>query len=372
MSDFPLAGLRVVELNERGSASYAGKLLHRLGADVVKVESPEGDPVRRHGSPRHESGGRTTTAAFDCFNDGKLSTLVEQPAHLRQLLKGADAFVLDLELARYAAWGLAVDQLAELGARVVCCITPFGLTGPYARFRGPDAVVSAYGGMSVGIGDPKREPLHMPLMQSAIQGGVIGSIATLGALLEGSGTAVLDISESDVWATLHAGTTMVSFLFSNRLRRRAGRRLLGQPYPHQLFECKDGLIALQASERHQYQQLVEMVGSPEFMTNRRFGTRMQMNNEHADEIDALLAPWFMSRTRAEIFAECQARSIPAAPVQTIQEARSHPSLLARETFETYKGATGVEVTVPRIPMKFRFAEIRPAAAVPSAPGSSDA
>lgn len=365
MSDFPLAGMRVIELNERGSASYAGKLLHRLGADLVKVESPEGDPLRRTASPQHEIGAASTTAAFDYFNEGKTVEVIADSARLRQLAASADALVLDLELNRFAAWGLEPDKLGTLGLAVVCAVTPFGLSGPYAGYRGTDTIVSAYGGMSVGIGDPMRQPLHMPMMQSAIQGGIMASIAIMGALLgERTEPAVLDISESDVWATLHAGTTMVSFLFSNRMRRRAGRRLLGQPYPHQLFECQDGLIAVQASERHQYEQLVEMLGSPDWIKNRRFGTRMQMNNEHADEIDAMLAPWFMARTRAEIFSECQARGIPAAPVNSLEEVRSHSALLARESFETYRGATGAQVTVPRIPTRFASAALRPPGDVP--------
>ena len=76
--DLPIGGLRVVELSERGAAAYAGKLLRRLGADVVKVEPPEGDPLRRNGSRRHEADGRTTTAAFDFFNEGKTSEVVSR------------------------------------------------------------------------------------------------------------------------------------------------------------------------------------------------------------------------------------------------------------------------------------------------------
>ena len=373
MSNFPLSGMRVVELNERGSASYAGKLLHRLGAELIKVEGPTGDPLRRNGSPRHDSGGKSTTAAFDYFNDGKTVNIVADPAMLREQVAAADAFVLDLELSRYPAWGLDPAKLDTLSTKVVCAVSPFGLTGPYAHYRATDAVVSAYGGMSIGIGDPNREPLNMPMLQSAIQGGLLASISIIGALTgKRDSQAVIDISESDVWATLHAGTTMGSFFFSNKMRRRAGRRLLGQPYPHQLFECKDGLIAVQASERHQFDQLVKMVDSPDFMTDRRFGTRMQMNNQHADELDALLAPWFMARTRAEIFKVCLAFGIPAAPVQSLDEARKHPALIARDSFESYRGATGKRVTVPRMPMRFANAEIRPTADVPAQVGDKNA
>lgn len=354
-----------MELSERGSAAFAGKLLHRLGAELVKVEGPEGDPLRSSGSPRHTRGSATTTAAFDYFNDGKPSRVVKDISKLEELVRGADAFVLDLDLNRYAHWGLATQTLDQLGARVVCALSPFGLTGPYAAYTGTEFVTSSFGGMAVGIGEPAREPLRMPLMQSAIQAGLVGAIALLGALVDPQeSSAVIDVSETDVWATVHAGTTMSSFLFSNRLRRRAGRRVEGQPYPHQLFSCKDGWISVQGSERHQFEQLVEMVGAPEWLTDGRFGTRMNMNNSHADEIDELMRPWFMERTRQEIFAECRNRKIPAAPVHTIEEARTDSNLVDRACFESYEGATGVEISVPRIPLRFESASLRPAGSVP--------
>ena len=369
MSDTPLSGLRCVELNERGGASYAGKLLRRLGAEVVKAEPPGGDPLRRRMSPRHEDGGRTTTAAFDYFNEGKQTRRVADGAELRELLEGADVFVLDVEPRRYDAWGLTPEGLNELPCRVVVALTPFGFSGPYAGFRGGEMVASAFGGMSVGIGEPKREPLRMPFMQTAIQGGLVASIAAMGVLMDpgdGEGATVVEISETDVWATLHAGTTMVAFLFSNRMRRRAGRRLLGQPYPHQLFRCKDGWIAIQGSERRQYDQFVEMVGSPEWARERKFGSRLTMNFQHADEVDALLAPWFGQRTRAEIFAECRARKIPAAPVRTLTEVREDPDMTEHGDLESYTGATGVELTVPTPPLRFRNARLEPPGPAPQA------
>lgn len=368
LSDFPLAGLRFVELSERGSAAFAGKLFHRLGADVTKIEPTGGDPLRRSGSLRHEQHGRATTAAFDYFNDGKTVQVVDDATVLPELVRQADAFVLDLELSRYEAWGLAPDRLGDLNSRLVCAISPFGLSGPYAQFQGPEIVTSAFGGMSVGIGEARREPLRMPLMQTAIQSGLVAAITSLGALVDrppDDATHVVDISETDVWATIHAGTTMVAFLFSNRMRKRAGRRVLGQPYPHQLFQCKDGWMAVQASEPHQFNQFVEMVGSPDFIVQRYFGTRMTMNNEHADEIDERLAPWFMARTRMEIFAECRRRRIPAAPVHSVEEARIDAALNSRDCFETYTGGTGVEITVPRPPLRFASAALRPAGPVPT-------
>ena len=371
MADYPLDGIRVVELSERGGAAYAGKLLRRLGAEVVKLESPEGDPLRSRGSPRHAAHGTTTTAAFDFFNEGKTTTVVADLNDLSGLVDGSDVFLLDLEPKRYGAWGLVPDELGLLGSSVVCSITPFGLSGPYRDFSGPEFVTTAVGGMNVGIGEPERAPLKIPFMQTALQAGLVASIAVMGALMgdKAKESTVVEISETDVWATIHAGTTMVAFLFSNRLRIRSGRRVLGQPYPHQLFQCKDGWIAVQASERRQFDEFIEMVGSPAWSKDQRFGNRMEMNTDHADEIDGLLSEWFLARTREEIFRESRRLKIPAAPVRRLDEVLEDEDLIARGSFESYTGATGVEITVPAPPFRYRHAELQPPGPVPNLGGT---
>lgn len=370
MTDAPLAGLRVVELSERGSAGYAGKVLRRLGAAVGKLEPEAGDRLRTTQSRPHEGPPGATTPAFDFFAEGKSTHLLRTQRDLLAALDGADAFVLDLELRRYSRHWLDASTLSRLPARVVCAITPFGLTGPYRDYAGPEIVTASFGGMTVGIGQPARPPLKMPFMQTAIQAGLIAATSVMGALFDpptAEGAMVIDVSETDVWATVHAGTTMVAFLFSNRMRRREGRRVLGQPYPHQLFRCGDGWIAVQASERHQWESFVEMVGSPDFLTDRRFGSRMEMNFKHADEIDRLLAPWFLARTRAEIFEQCRARRIPAAPVRGLAEVRADAELAEIGAFETYPNASGVPITVPTPPFRFRNAQLEPAGEVPALP-----
>ena len=368
MTDMPLAGLRIIELSERGSAAYAGKILRRLGATVLKLEPAAGDPLRATQSRPHEGPGGTTTPAFDFFAEGKSSAPLRSRADLLAALEGSDALVVDLEPRRYADHWLDAAGLSRLPTRVVCAITPFGLSGPYRDYAGPEIVTAAFGGMTVGIGQPGRAPLKMPFMQTAIQAGLVAATSIMGALFDPPGTEgamVVDVSETDVWATVHAGTTMVAFLFSNRMRRREGRRVLGQPYPHQLFRCADGWIAVQASERHQWDSFVEMVGSPDFLTDRRFGSRMEMNFKHADELDLLLAPWFLARTRAEIFEQCRARRIPAAPVRGLREVRADPELAEIEAFETYTGASGLPVTVPTPPFRFRNARLASAGDVPA-------
>ncbi|MPZ24926.1 MAG: hypothetical protein GEV12_00355 [Micromonosporaceae bacterium] len=370
----PLAGLRCVELSERGAGGYAGKLLRRLGAEVVKLEAGEGDPLRHRGSFPHRADGRHTTAAFDYFNEGKPVAGIATGADLVRLCEGADACIVDLEPARRAALGIDHELVRRLPVRVVALISPFGESGQYAGYRGPEIVTSAFGGVNVAIGQPDRPPLKIPLMQGAVQGGLIAGIAVLGHLCGPAGEsapdrpagepAVAEVSVTDVWATVHTGTTLVAYLFGNRVRGRYGHRVLGAPYPHQLFRCQDGWIAIQASEKHQYREFLEMVGKADWYAERPFGSRRAMNDEHGDAVDAALAPWFMARTRAEIAAECRRRKIPAAQVQTVSEVRDDPALRERGCLETFEGGTGVPVTAPRPPFRFRTASLTPPGPVP--------
>jgi crotonobetainyl-CoA:carnitine CoA-transferase CaiB-like acyl-CoA transferase len=367
-AQYALDGIRCLEFSHRGPAAYAGKMLRRLGATVVKAEGPSGDPLRQRFSRRAERDGRVTTPAFDFFNEGKTSVLVASGDDLRQRIAQADVFICDLPITQYERWGLSVAELDALPCRLVAALTPFGLTGPYASYQGSELTASAFGGTSMAIGERGRPPLKMPLMQTAIQAGLMAAIGVAGFFADpADGTTVLDISETDVWATIHTGTTVVAYLFSNQVRRRSGRRVAGLPFPHQLFRCKDGWISIQASEREQYRQFMDMVGSPEWAEDRRYGSRVTMAAVHGDEVDALLAPWFMDRTREEIFAECRRRRIPAAPVQSIREVRNDERLAEAGAFETYTGGAGVSVTVPAPPFRFRDTPVCPPGDVPARP-----
>lgn len=177
-------------------------------------------------------------------------------------------------------------KAAVNGLCPIVALTPFGLSGPYANFKGPEAITAAFGGVTYAIGEEQREPLRPPGRQGLVQSGLAGAIVALAAVHafksnQGAdptaATGVVDISEADIWATLHMGTTLVAYLFGNRIRKRSGNRVAGQPFPHQLFECADGWIAVQASERHQFEAFPEMLGNPTWLADRELGSRSDMN-----------------------------------------------------------------------------------------------
>lgn len=333
-----LKDVTIVELGRNISGPYCAKLLADLGATVLKVEPLDGEPARFHGPFPNGEPNAERSGLFLYLNTNKLGMtlnagLLEGRTLLLSLLEKSDVFVHNFQPAEAAALGLTYASLAETFPRlVVTAITPYGQTGPYADYAATDLTTAALGGVNAGIGQPDRPPLFLPYGQSGYQAGVVGAIGTLTALLSRIKTGrgqLVDVAEADVWATIHTGVGIVGYIFSGRLRKRAGHRLVGIPYPHTVLPCKDGYVILQASEARQWKRFLEMIGNPEWAGNPRYQDRLANNEIYADELDALLSPWLMDHTRDEIFSLCRQYQIPGAPLKTIDEVACDPQLTHR-------------------------------------------
>jgi CoA:oxalate CoA-transferase len=361
MHNQALSGVKVVEIDETGSAAYCTKLMADMGAEVIKIEPPEGDKARKETSFLDGDKDSKLSGSFLYLNTNKkgITLDVTKPAGyniLLKILKDTDVLVINKAPSFMERNGLLYENLKkEIPRLIVTSITPFGISGAFRDFKSYDINATAMGGINIGIGEPGREPLKLPLEQTKYQAGVIGSIATMMALFGRNKTGngeYIDISEIEVWSTIHTGTGIVSFLFSGRIRNRTGHRLLGQPYPHTILPCKDGFVALQASERHHWAKFVEMVGNPEWINDEKFQDRITLNEEYGDEADALLAPWLASRTKEEIFALCRKYRVPGSPVYTVSDVLNNEHLKQRGYFvELEHGEAGV-LKYPGIPYKF--------------------
>lgn len=334
-------GLGVVEFGQRPAGAYCGKLLADFGADVVKVEPPEGDESRRHGPFPGDVPDPERSGLYLTLNTGKKGVTLrpETPRGqvlLEALLGRADVFVASGAPSELEARGLPP---AALGRRfpslVAAFITPFGMTGPYRDWKGTDLTTSAISGVTRRIGEPGREPLKLPLGQSGYQGGVAAACAVLSALLARearAGGQWIDVAEAEVWATVHAGFAVTRYLLAGHLEQRSGHRFVNQPYPHTVLPCKDGYVALQCAESRQWQRLLQLLGDPDWGRDPRYRDRLRNNREHADELDERLAPWLQARTREEVFAQCREREIPCGPVRTVGEILEDPHLASRGYF----------------------------------------
>ena len=188
----PLEGVRVIELARILAGPWAGQTLADLGAEVVKVEAPEGDDTRQWGPPfidRPGDGPANRSAAyFHATNRGKTAIAVdfrtpEGQARVRDLVRGADVVIENFKAGGLAKYGLDYPALAGLNPGLVyCSITGFGQTGPYAERAGYDYIIQGMAGLMSVTGDPAGQPQKVGVAVVDVMTGVYAATAILAAL----------------------------------------------------------------------------------------------------------------------------------------------------------------------------------------------
>ena len=345
MSDKALTGLKVIELADFIAGPYCAKLLADFGAEVVKIEKPgTGDEARQRGPFPDHLPDPEKSGLFLYLNTNKLSITLDIETvtgqHiLKEVLKTADILVEDRPPAQMETLGLNYESLHKINpALIVVSITAFGQTGPYRDYKGYAINASALGGQTVCAGEPGREPLTPPLCLGHYQSGTAGATAAMGAVfareVNGNGQHV-DISEAQVWATLHTGNQESSFIMHGMKRMRWGHRTPGV-YPYTILPCKDGFMSMIAIQGYQWKRFLELLGDgqvPEWYANDpRFQDRRQISLKYADEMDGRLAPWLTARTKQEIYKLCIEKRVPFAPVRNMAEVVNDAHLKARDYF----------------------------------------
>jgi len=342
MADKALAGVKVLEWANCISGPYCTKVMADLGAEVIKIEEPGfGDEARRYGPFPNDIPHPEKSGLFLALNTNKLGVTlnVKTPTGrqiLEKLLTQADIFVENYPPKVIRDLGLDYDHLKEINSKIVMTsITPFGQTGPYRDFKAYEINCSAAGGVSVGIGQPDREPLVMPASQGAYLAGISAAVGTLFALFAreaiGEGQLV-DVSEVEVWTNVVTGLAVITYIYRGVTGIRQGRRTGYAYFPSGTYPCKDGYMCLTAPQQAQWERFLELMGKPEWAKNPRYTSRRRMNEEIADECDNLIMPWLMERTKEEIFSLCRKNRIPFAPLRAINELFEDPQFRARDFF----------------------------------------
>jgi crotonobetainyl-CoA:carnitine CoA-transferase CaiB-like acyl-CoA transferase len=342
------------------AAPYATKLLADLGADVVKIEPPgRGDPSRARGPfpgavPHPEKSG-----LFLYLNTNKRGialdlTRAEGREVLRRLAATADLLVHDVHPADMAAHGLEWDALAGVNPRLVMTsITPFGLTGPHARFRATDVVLWNAGGIGTlngQPGEPDRPPLKPFGDQSGFQGGLNGAVASLGALVargDGERGEHVDVSIQESLAAI-LELTFEFWPYCGLVASRLGAKPI---QPLCFMECKDGWIFVCCVEEHQWKAFVDIMGNPEWAGMELFENRIARGSNF-DALQVFLQEWCREQSVQELYEKAQTRRIPFAPVSTMGDLLASPHLRARGFFVTMDHPVAGPVTMPGAPFRF--------------------
>lgn len=332
-----LAGMRVLEDGGGIAASYAGKLLADLGAEVVKVEGPGGDEVRRKSPFAADEPGRERSGLHLFLDTNKRSVTLNLGCAAgrrlyRDLAQRCGMVITSRHIAEQRKLGLTWEELST-GAPELnqVTITVFGIGTQREGWQSESLIASLASGISFKIGDPDRPPLGLPYDAPQFQGGIHAAIAAILARRatrdDGVGQHAW-LSIVDIISNVMAGAGVAPFVFTGQARGRAGTHM-NAFYPWQVTPVKDGYYEVITMVDRQWNRFMELLGDPEWQHDERLKNRW-LAFQHTDALDAFWHPWMRERTRAELMELFGENHISFQPVHTIGEVAESEHLRARE------------------------------------------
>ena len=360
----PLTGLKVIELARILAGPWIGQTLADLGADVVKVESPDGDDTRRWGPPfvLLEDGGPGDAAYFHCCNRGKRSVVADLStadgqALVRDLVKDADVLLENFKVGGLRKYGLDFESLAALNPRLVyCSVTGFGQDGPYAHRAGYDAMIQAMGGIMDLTGEPDGGPQKTGVAFADIFTGLYGVIAIQAALASrqrtGRGQHV-DMALLDCMVGVLANQAL-NYLVSGKSPRRLGT---AHPniVPYQVFETSDGSIMLAVGNDAQFRRLCEILGVSSLARDPRFVDNAGRVAAR-DQLIPVLRTAFQKFTRHGVLQTLELHGIPAGPINTVADVFGDPQVIHRGLQIDMRAPGTLGGTTPGVRTPIRFSD----------------
>jgi crotonobetainyl-CoA:carnitine CoA-transferase CaiB-like acyl-CoA transferase len=328
-----LEGIRVLDVAET-SGAYVSRILGDLGADVIKIEPPEGAPDRQM-APWLSVGAERLSLPFVHANLNKRSIVldVRQPQdqeRFRALAGQADVVVSTEGVTAWATRGVDLNRLSVDFPRLVwTSLTPFGLSGPYSAYAGTNLVAEAMGGLMYIQGDDTRPPCVSPYEQGTHLASLHAAFGTLSALWErqrsGRGQLV-EVSMQEVLAQIYY--TLVRYSYGKDILRRTGAH---NPQPaNGYYRCQDGYIFLSLFQAHQWDRLAELMQDPVLLDPAFRDRNYQL--AHADVVEAHIQQFAARFERWTLTEVLQRRGLPAAPVSTIADLAANVHLAARHFF----------------------------------------
>ena len=354
----PLAGIKVVELARILAGPWAGQTLADLGADVIKVEAPEGDDTRRWGPPFIDRDGEKSAAYFHATNRGKRGITCdfrtpEGQETVRRLVADADVVIENFKVGGLEKYGLDYASLKVVNPQLIyCSITGFGQTGPYAHRAGYDFIIQGMAGLMSVTGEPEGQPQKVGVAVTDIFTGVYAATAILAALVQRGRTGEgqhIDMALLDVATSIMANQAM-NFLVSGKVPGMMGNAHPNLA-PYAVFDCADGWIILATGNDAQYQRLCAILGlddmarAPAFLTN---ADRIANRAEMTARITEATQRW----AKADLLQACEDQGVPAGPINDLAEVFDDPQVQARGMKIAPGGLPGL-----RSPMTFSAASL---------------
>ena len=351
----PLKGIKVVELARILAGPWAGQLLGDLGAEVIKDESEQGDDTRAWGPPFIERDNDVSAAYFHGCNRGKKSITVDLSTskgqeRIKKLVKESDILIENFKVGGLKKYGLDYESLKTNNkALIYCSITGFGQDGPYATRAGYDYIIQGMSGLMSITGEPGGPPLKTGVAVTDIFTGIYASTAILAALHQRKETGLgqhIDMSLLDSAVAILANQGM-NYLSTGNSPGRMGN-FHPNLSPYQVFECSDGHIIIATGNDQQFQRFCDILQCPELGKNPKFvSNAKRVENRH--ELDEVLSRKTRNWKKAKLLKRCEVTSIPAGPINSLDEVFSDKQIIHRGMKLSLDG-------IPSIRSPIRFSE----------------
>jgi crotonobetainyl-CoA:carnitine CoA-transferase CaiB-like acyl-CoA transferase len=365
MADGALDGLRVLDISTLFAAPQIAAVLGDLGADVVKVEPPQGDPLRAMGAQRD---GRSLMWALAARNKRAITLDFDNEAGralLHRLVERADVLVENFPRSTLERWHCTYDELAARNRRLVMVsVSCYGATGPYRDRPGAGTLAEAFGGLTNMIGEADGPPMLPSVALGdtvTAMAGVIGALAACYHRDAGGGSGQhVDVSMYEPILQLLAGT-IVAYDPTGETPRRSGSRVPGG-VPRNVYRTRDGhWVVVSGTTDAQVARLLPLIGRDTPEDRARFG-RSAARLAAADELDGLVAEWIAAHDRDDVLETLLGARIPAAPVNDMPAILDDPHVSERKSLvqinDDELGSLTMPATTPRLsatPAQIRLA-----------------
>jgi len=343
-SDIPmaLAGLKVLDLSRILAGPYAAQTFADLGADVVKVENPDGgDDTRKWGPPftRNGDGSRDDAAYFTACNRNKRSVTIDfstkEGADLvRKLAAKADILIENFKPGGLQKYGLDYASIAAFNPGIIyCSITGFGQTGPYSHRSGYDFLIQGMGGLMSITGHPDGSPGGAPMKVGVavcdLFTGMFAANAALAALAYRYKTG---LGQHIDCALLDSQIAMLANQSANWLNAEVCPRRMGNSHPsvvpYTVYQAKDGFIIIACGNDKQFIRLTAALGVPALADDVDFASN-EARIKNRDRLDAMLGDIIAALDRAEVINKLETAGVSCGPINDIAEVFADPHVKAR-------------------------------------------
>ena len=361
----PLEGLKVIEISRVLAGPWIGQTLADLGAEVIKVESPDGDDTRTWGPNYIKKGKDNSAAYFHSTNRGKKGITVdfndtEGLSYLKKLISTADVLIENFKVGGLKKFGLDFATVSNKNPKLIyCSITGFGQDGPRAHKPGYDFMIQGMTGIMDITGEPEGMPQKVGVAFADIFTGLYGVIGIQAALAQRERTGLgqhVDMALFDCMLAAQANQNL-NYLSTGESPKRMGN---AHPsiVPYQVFPVIDGHIVIACGNNRQFHNLAQALGRPDWIDDPVFADNMTRISNRT-EVVSQITKQLSTLTKLEVLASLEAAGVPSGPINTVAEALEDPQTLYREMRITPEGIPGV-----RTPIKFSKSSLKLKRAAP--------